>query len=629
MYQKAYNASILKNIETRLLKRHVLLFLGAIVAPCLVLVALSVRMIEQERRLHVKRAEEERQRRIDRVGQDLLSRLERIKSNLLIAPGKDVPEAVLWVGRVRDGHLLLPWDFNPSAQRFRQWTEESPFSDLMRRAQHEEIITGKVNDAIRLYREAIAGTPQPSVRAFARLSLARVLLRMGKSEESYQEYKQVLDSSPDLVDEHGIPLALYAAPPLLDAGKQKSEALELISRLLNDGGGLPPAALYLLRDLATKLGAAGAIDEITNQIQDREQAEALQRNFSRLMPLAQGQDPSWPAFGDPPLLLNVAPQPGSAEALAIAVRVREMLSGRSFPEEIVLTTGKSGELLGEQFPGLRLTIPARVEGDESPRQTFLLIAIGLVLAMTLFAGYLLLRDVRREVHLAEMRSQFVSGVSHELKTPLTAIRVFAESMRLDDDMERQTQREYLDTILHESERLDRLVDNILDFGKIEHGVKSYQLRPISLADAADAAVRTMKYRLEQAGFHLEVILDRDLPQVPADRDAIERAILNLMDNAIKYSGESREVGLRLFRDCGHAVIQVIDHGMGIPQEEQQRIFERFYRVQLPENQRIAGAGLGLTLAEHIVKAHGGSLAVVSKPGEGSIFTIRLQLEMNS
>jgi len=239
-------------------------------------------MIEQERQLQVNRAEEERQRRVDRVGQDLLSRLERIKSNLLIVPAKDVPEAVVWVGRVRDGRLLLPWDFNPSPQQFRQWTEGRPFSDLMRRAQHEEIITGKVDDAVRLYREAIAGTPQPAVRAFARLSLARVLRRMSKIEECYQEYNQVLNSPPDLVDEHGIPLALYAAPPLLDAGKQKSEALELITRLLNDGGGLPPAALYLLRDLATKLGAAGAIDEITHQIQDREQAEA-RKTYERLV----------------------------------------------------------------------------------------------------------------------------------------------------------------------------------------------------------------------------------------------------------------------------------------------------------------------------------------------------------
>jgi signal transduction histidine kinase len=124
-------------------------------------------------------------------------------------------------------------------------------------------------------------------------------------------------------------------------------------------------------------------------------------------------------------------------------------------------------------------------------------------------------------------------------------------------------------------------------------------------------------------------LDRDLPSVPADRDAIEQAVLNLLNNAIKYSGESRDVALRLFRDGGQAVIQVIDHGIGIPQENQKRIFEKFYRVPSPENRHIAGAGLGLTLVEHIAKAHGGRIEVQSKPGEGSTFTMRLPLENKS
>ena len=620
----------MQKIEPRLLKRHVFLFLGAILAPCLVLVALSVRMIQQDRQLEAKRASEERQRRVAQVGQELLSRLERIKLDLAIVPAKRVDEAVVFVGSVRDGHLLLPWDTNPNAQQFRQWMGDPRFADKMRQAEREEIITGRPDTAVRLYRAALGSTSQPAVQAFTRLSLARALRKMGKPEEGYAEYKQVLDSSPDLVDEHGIPLALYAASPLLDAGRQQKDVLARIAAHLDRNERLPPAALYLLRDLAASLAAGGAVNKLTNQIQDREQAEALQRDFSRLLLLTQGQEPVWMAYGEPLWLVSLAPQASSSDAMAIVVRAREMLAGRdSSLDQVELASGKAGEPLGERFPGLRATIPAGVEGDDTLRLTFLLIALSLVVTLTLFAGYLLLRDVRRELRLAEMRSQFVSGVSHELKTPLTAIRVFAESMRLDDDMERQTQHEYLDTILQESERLGRLVDNILDFAKIEHGRKSYQIRRTSLAEAADAAARTMMYPLEQAGFHLEVALDRALPPVPADRDAIEQAILNLLNNAIKYSGESREIALRLFRDGGDAVIQVIDHGVGIPREEQARIFERFYRVPSEENQRTSGAGLGLTLVEHIVKAHGGSIGVDSDPGEGSTFTIRVPLENKS
>ncbi len=619
----------MKKIEPRLLRRQVLLFLGAIVAPCLVLIALSVRMMEQERQLRAKRDTEDRQKLVAQLSQELFSRLERIKSGVSMTPVKNVPESVAWVGRVRDEHLLLPWDTNPSAQQFRLWIQKRPFADLVRQAEHEEIISGKEGDAVRLYREALASTSQPAARAYARLSLARVLRRMGKREECYEEYKQILSSSPDLVEEHGIPLALYAVPPLFDAGMKRQETLALMAGLLNKSDGLPPAALYLLRDLATKLAAADLNDELTRQIHVREQAEALQRDFSRLMPALHGQEPVWLTFGDPLLLVSIVTRPASNDSLLIAVHAQEMFAGSTSPYPVMLTTAKAGEPLGEQFPGLRVKIAARAEGDDSLRQSFLFIAISLVVGLTLFAGYLLFRDVRREVHTAEMRSQFVSGVSHELKTPLTAIRVFAESMRLDEDMERQTQQEYLDTILRESERLNRLVGNILDFGRIEHGSRDYQLRPVSLADAVDAVAQTMKYRLQQSGFHLEVVLDGNLPQILADRDAIEQAILNLTDNAVKYSGEAREIGLRLYREGNRAVIQVIDHGIGIPHEEQERIFERFYRVPSPENQRVAGAGIGLALVKHIVKAHGGTVEVESKPSQGSIFTLRLPLENKS
>jgi len=324
---KAYNRSALKKIEPRLLKRHVLLFMGAIVAPCLVLVTLSVRMIEQERQLHAKRTEEERHRRVAQLGQELLSRLERIKLALAIAPAKRVHEAVVLVGSARDGHLLLPWDTNPNIQQFRQWTEAPPFSDLMRQAEREEIIVGKLDAAVRLYREALASTSQAAARAYARLSLARALRGMGKREQGFLEYKQILNSPPDLVDEHGIPLALYAAPPLLDAGMQQRETLALITELVNRSCGLPPAALYLLRDLAARLVAGDAVNRLANQIQDQEQAESLQRDFPRLLQFTQGREPVWVAYGEPLWLFSLAPQAGSTDAMVVVVRAREILTG--------------------------------------------------------------------------------------------------------------------------------------------------------------------------------------------------------------------------------------------------------------------------------------------------------------
>jgi signal transduction histidine kinase len=242
----------------------------------------------------------------------------------------------------------------------------------------------------------------------------------------------------------------------------------------------------------------------------------------------------------------------------------------------------------------------------------------------MFGGYLLWRDVDREMRIAALRSQFVSSVSHELKTPLTAIRMFAETLQL-DRVDARTRVEYLDTIVNETERLTRLLNNVLDFSKIEEGRKAYRREATSLAAVVRIAARAMAYPLEQHGFDLRVDVDDSLPPVDVDADALEQAILNLLTNAMKYSGNGRAIELRLEREASHAVISVRDEGIGIPLADQARIFEKFYRISTPENQRIPGTGLGLTLVEHIVKAHDGSIRVDSVPGRGSVFSILLPL----
>jgi signal transduction histidine kinase len=196
-------------------------------------------------------------------------------------------------------------------------------------------------------------------------------------------------------------------------------------------------------------------------------------------------------------------------------------------------------------------------------------------------------------------------------------------MRMDDEIDSKTRAEYLDTILRESERLSRLVENVLHFARIEQGRAVYDLRPASLAAVVESAVSVFRRAAEQAGFRLQVDVDPGLPPALADRDALQQAILNLLANAMKYSGSSRDVALRLEREDGCAAIRVTDHGVGIASQEQARIFERFYRAATPENRQIPGTGLGLTLVDHIARAHGGSVSVESRLNAGSTFTIRI------
>src|SRR5262249_14619838 len=173
--------------------------------------------------------------------------------------------------------------------------------------------------------------------------------------------------------------------------------------------------------------------------------------------------------------------------------------------------------------------------------------------------------------------------------------------------------------------LGRLVDNVLNFSNIEQGKKIYRLRPTRLEEIAASAVRAMQFPLAQQGFQLRFSAEPDMPELRVDPDAIQHAILNLLANAMKYSGESREIDLRLGATNGDAIIEVADHGLGLGPQEQKHVFEKFYRAPSHESRLIAGTGLGLTLVANIAKAHGGRVEVESAPGAGSTFSIMIPL----
>jgi len=284
--------------------------------------------------------------------------------------------------------------------------------------------------------------------------------------------------------------------------------------------------------------------------------------------------------------------------------------------------------LGDRFPGIRIRFLQG--GPVTMAQSSRLFAVWLsaAVSLTLLGWYLFLQDTLHEARLAALRSQFVSSVSHELKTPLTAIRLSAETLQMRGSTDPQIQREFLNTIVNESERLTRLLNNVLDFSRIERGQRKYHLVPTSLGDVVQSAARTMQFPLSEQGFQFQVDVCDGLPPMRLDRDALEQAILNLLSNAMKYSGNSRLIALTLRSEKGSALIEVVDQGIGIASEEQERIFETFYRVESPENCAISGTGLGLALIAHIAEAHGGGVEVASTLGKGSTFSIRLPFQGN-
>jgi len=247
--------------------------------------------------------------------------------------------------------------------------------------------------------------------------------------------------------------------------------------------------------------------------------------------------------------------------------------------------------------------------------------------VVLLAGLgLALRTAGREMRLAAMKSDFVSNVSHELRTPLASIRVFGELMRLGKVTDGDKVREYGEHIEVESRRLTQLVDNILDFSRIESGRKVYHFSQTALEEVVRDVVAAFTMRFRGSGFEIELAGPAaPLPPVTADAAAIDHAVSNLIDNAIKYSGAGRQIAVRLARVGDEVAIAVCDRGIGIPASEQKHIFERFHRVSTGAVHEVRGVGLGLAIVDHIVRAHGGRVEVESEPGKGSTFTIRLPI----
>lgn len=563
----------------------------------------------QERDLAEQRAVEDRGRRLQQFRSTLLHELEGIRR--LAGAGRSHPAVVL-TAALRDGAVAMPYDADAQASEFRRALDGPGYGARIREAERLEFGERRLTEAAAECRRALAEAREPWQRTYATLLLARMEGKSGHADVSRRLYGEVLASPTELRDEYGVPFALYA---VANAGRPE-QATKILSGLMRDPTRLSSAALARMRELAGKLGAGSLIPDLDELLAQREQAEALRKDLSRYLAALQARDVEWVGYnGRTPWLAGLA---GSVLVAVDARRLRATRTGR------LVVQGKEGEPLGDDLPGLRGVVETQAAASGSGlSRVFLPVALLLVVGLTVVCGVLLWRDMQRSARLAEMRSHFISSVSHELRTPLTSIRMFAESMRLDDEMDAETRGECLDIVLHESERLSRLVDNVLHFARIEQGRAVYDLRPAAVSEIVGRTVRGFRQIAEQAGFHLNVELAPDLPAVVADRDAIEQALLNLLGNAMKYSGDSREILLRAERDGSDIALQVIDRGIGIPVAEQSRIFERFYRAAAVEGGPSPGAGLGLTLVDHIAQAHGGTITVESRPGEGSTFTLRL------
>ena len=277
-------------------------------------------------------------------------------------------------------------------------------------------------------------------------------------------------------------------------------------------------------------------------------------------------------------------------------------------------------LLPEYYLGISLkgtTIESIVK--ERTLTNFILI-IALVLIL-IIGVWIVFRNIKKEVEFAQIKSDFVSNVSHELRTPLALISMFAETLEMGRVRNEEKKQEYYTIISQETNRLSRIVNKILSFSKMEAGKRTFNFEKSNLNDVINKVYETYKFHLQNNGFKISFNKVEKIPSFNIDAEAISEAVINLIDNAVKYSDQEKEIIINIGKQNESVFIEVSDKGVGISDEDQKKIFDKFYRVSSGLVHNSKGTGLGLTLVKHIVEAHSGKIELKSEPGNGSSFKL--------
>lgn len=250
-----------------------------------------------------------------------------------------------------------------------------------------------------------------------------------------------------------------------------------------------------------------------------------------------------------------------------------------------------------------------------------ILLIGLLTVVLILGVWIVYKNIRKEVEIAQIKSDFVSNVSHELRTPLSLISMFSETLEMDRVKTEEKKREYYSIISQEANRLGKIVNSILNFSKMEAGKRQFNFVNSYLNDVAENVYRSYKFHLEHLGFTFNLTKDETIPIIKIDEEAVSEAIVNLVDNAVKYSLNKKEITLRTGKEENNAFVEVEDKGIGIPEKDQKKIFEKFFRVSSGNVHNVKGSGLGLSIVKYIMDAHKGRIELFSEVDKGSKFRL--------
>jgi signal transduction histidine kinase len=618
-------------------------FLGTMCALAAALTWLCWRLLEQDRQLESQRVQERLEQAADRTASVFESGVGDL-DRWLVSPEarrETPPEGVALLAKTEGGVIIRP------PGRLLYLPPATPGANTVDRLfSAGEVLEFRERDsagAAAVFRN-LSQSPNPEVRAGALVRLGRNLRKLGRYTEALDVYRR-LELAPNVVIE-GTPaglLALSARCSVLESlGRRdalRKEALVMDAGLRTCRWSLPGAVWDFHREQASRWAGTDALT-----LRER-QALALSR-------AAEWACQLWPHPLDPkgrrilrvddgPALISWMEAPAGLAAVLAGPERLEWIWKQAYLEKSVhaaLVDADGSLLMGSldknarqvarraAAPGLAATLlftPADVVADHanSNIRRRLLLAGFAVLALVLVSGsYFILRSMARERAVARLQSEFVSAVSHELRTPLTSLRQVSELLvngRIAREPER---RQSYEILFHASRRLQRLVESLLDFGRMEASAFRYRFDQVDLRELVDGVVED--FRGQSAREHVIVLSHaEELPAIRADRDAIAVLLWNLLDNAVKYSPGRPAVWVETKREGQTVYIAVRDRGFGIERGEQDRVFEKFVRGAAAQKSNIQGTGIGLSIARHIVRAHGGDIRLESVPGEGSTFTI--------
>jgi signal transduction histidine kinase len=578
---------------------------------------------------------------------------------------------------IRSLHVSTKWQINKNREIYLN----SLLREDMHYAEKTELSDKNIQEAIRLYQRAQISTSSPNDQCLLLSKIGRCYFKLHKYKQGIDAYQQILRFNSKNIIENNVPLSAAALSQIvegyeaLQAGKESEQAaIELYSFLLEnpwdleDGSylyylELAHAYLTHLKSFDLKLIDLAKQEEIIRGeckfiqfIQQKcshsihselKSSEAAGQSIHYLSPVFQGQV----------LFLRYFLLPSASQSLVLGYQINQKYFITNKLQEIIRSSD-----LGRQF------VPAILDEQDSviyqqekivsghplivehcssvlptwrvaffdrngktiddivaaEKRFYIILFIGTVILMVVGIG-ITVRTAAHEIQMAQMKSEFVSNVTHELKTPLTLIRMFSETLESGLVTEEQKRKEFSGIIRRESERLSHLIDNILDFSKMEAGKKEYQFEEVDIVELTRQTLESYSYQIEQQGFHLDISIPAYPLFIYADRNAIQQCILNLISNTLKYYEGEKYLGVVLLKNEHKVTLSVTDHGMGIAKEDLPKIFEQLFRSSQHKNKAIRGTGLGLTLTKKIIDAHNGTMSVRSQLHEGSTFTITLPL----